>query len=140
MVWSQYVYEASAGLDADPDSGGEDDHQNTDHIRLNICDWELQYSDELWDLWDLMRTLVRDAYLEHTLLTKCEYNDFVEFCFTDHNHCEKYSGRVPFENNVAYIWRVMWNELKYLGFAPGATFDDFAYFVIEHTEINNLHV
>ena len=81
MVWSQYVYEASVGLDVDPESGGDDDHNNTDDLRLNIWEWEIQYSEELWELWDLLRMLVRDAFLEHTILTKCTYTEFSEFCF-----------------------------------------------------------
>ena len=43
MVWSQYVYEASEGLDVEPDSGGDDDHHNTDDVGLNIWEWEIQY-------------------------------------------------------------------------------------------------
>lgn len=139
MVWSQYVLEASTGTEVEPDSSGDDD--TTEHdVALNICDWELQYSDELWDLWDLLRTLVRDAFLEHVLLTKCSYNEFVEFCYINHYFQEKYTGPVPFRHNVEYIWGVLWNEMKYLEFAPGATFDDFAYFVVEHSDINNLTI
>lgn len=140
MVWSQYVYEASTGAEVDPDSGGDDDAHAEHDVALNILDWELQYSDELWDLWDLLCMLRRDAFLEHALLTDCSYDDFVEFCFTNHNESEKYSGDVPYEENVSYMWHVLWNEMKYLGFAPGATFSDFAYFVVEHTYINNLTI
>jgi hypothetical protein len=140
MVWSQYVYEASTGAEVDPDSGGDDDINAEHDVALNILDWELQYSDELWDLWDLLRMLLRDAFLENVLLTECSYDDFVLFCFTDYNEWEEYSGEVPYEENVAYMWRVLWNEMKYLGFAPGATFNDFAFFVVEHTDINNLTI
>lgn len=140
MVWSQYVYEASTGAEVDPDSGGDDDLNSEHDVALNILDWELQYSDELWELWDLLRMLLRDAFLEHVLLTKCSYNDFVVFCFTNHSEWEEYSGDVPYEENVAYMWRVLWNEMKYLNFASGATFQDFAFFVIEHSDINNLTI
>ena len=144
MVWSQYVYEASTGAEVvDHDSGGDDD-PNTEHdVALNICDWELQYSEELWDLWGLLQMLVKDAWLEHTLLTKCTYSDFMEFCYTDYNYADDYTGGggpVPFRYNLKYIWDVLWNEMKYLDFGPGATFDDFAHFVIEHSDINNLTI
>ena len=140
MVWSQYVHEASAGLDVDPESGGDDDHQNTDDLRLNIWEWEIQYSEELWELWDLLRLLVRDAFLEGVLLTKCTYTEFTEFCFGEYRDSKPYDGPIPFRENVRYWWRVLWNEFKYLDFAPGATFDDFVGFVVEHSEINNLTI
>lgn len=140
MVWSQYVYEASVGLDVDPESGGDDDHNNTDDLRLNIWEWEIQYSEELWELWELLRMLVRDAFLEHTILTRCTYTEFSEFCFNQYRDAEPYDGPVPFFDHVSYWWCVLWNEFKYLNFAPGATFDDFARFVVEHTEINNLTI
>ena len=140
MVWSQYVYEASTGAEVDPESGGDDD-PNTEHdVALNICDWELQYSDELWELWDLLRMLVRDAFLEGVLLTKCTYTEFTEFCFGEYTDSEPYDGPIPFRENVWYWWHVLWNEFKYLEFAPGATFDDFARFVVAHSEINNLTI
>jgi len=140
MVCAQYVYEASAGTELEPESGGDDDTNAEHDVALNICDWELQYSDELWELWDLLRMLVKDAWLEYTLLTKCTYNEFVEFCYMNHNYAEDYTGPVPYRYNLEYIWGVMWNEMKYLDFAPGATFEDFAYFVVEHSDINNLNL
>lgn len=139
MVWSQYVYEASAGTDVDTTTYSSEDDADQD-VGLNICDWELKYSEELWDLWDLLKMLVRDAYLEKTLLTEdfCSYNDFVEFCYYSHYDLEEYTGYVPYRERLRYIWRVMWNEMKYLEFAPGANFADFTQWVIEHSEINNL--
>ena len=84
--------------------------------------------------------LIKDAYLEHTLLTNnvCNYNDFVEFCYCDHYDSDEYTGPVPFRENLKYIWLVVWNEMKYLEFAPGANFAHFVEWVIEHSEINNL--
>jgi hypothetical protein len=43
MVWSQYVYEANTGFDAD----ASDDDEYNDNTPLNIEDWEVEYSDEL---------------------------------------------------------------------------------------------
>src|SRR5210317_425870 len=142
MVWSQYVYEATAGLDVETVGGSSDDDTSDQDVALNICDWELQYSEELWDLWGLLQMLVKDAWLEHTLLTKCTYSDFMEFCYMDYNYVDEYTagGPVPYRYNLEYIWGVLWNEMKYLDFGPGATFDDFAHFVIEHSDINNLTI
>lgn len=142
MVWSQYVYEASAGLDVDapPAVLSSDDDAADQDVGLNICDWQLKYSEELWDIWDLMKMLIRDAFLEHILLTHdyCTYNDFVEFCYYEHYGVEEYTGPVPFRENLRYIWMVVWNEMKYLNFAPGANFSHFVQWVVEHSEINNL--
>jgi hypothetical protein len=43
MVWSQYVYEANTGFEADV----SDDDEFNDNTPLNIEDWEVEYSDEL---------------------------------------------------------------------------------------------
>lgn len=144
MVWSQYVYEASTGLDVETtySSGGEEEVVGGDQdVGLNICDWELEYSEELWDIWYLLKQLIRDAFLEHILLTNdyCTYNDFVEFCYYG-AYDDDYAGPVPFSENLRYIWMVIWNEMKYLDFAPGANFSHFARWVTEHSEINNLRL
>ena len=140
MVWSQYVYEATAGLDVETVGGSSDDDTSDQDVGLNICDWELQYSEELWDIWGVLKMLIEDAYLENILLTqdKCNYNDFVEFCYEEHYGLDEYTGPVPFRENLRYIWMVIWNEMKYLEFAPGANFSHFVQWVIEHSEINNL--
>ena len=41
MVWSQYVYEATAGLEVDTAVGSSDDDTSDHDVGLNICDWEL---------------------------------------------------------------------------------------------------
>jgi hypothetical protein len=57
MVWSQYVYEATTGFDAD----ASDDDELNDNTPLNIEDWEVEYSDELKMMWNTIRTLLYDA-------------------------------------------------------------------------------
>ena len=74
MVWSQYVDEATIGFDAHDSDDDDFNHENTP---LNIEDWEVQYSDELWHMWNTMRTLLEDAGITHT----GEFYDFVEFSF-----------------------------------------------------------
>ena len=53
MVWSQYVYEATAYNDV----VGSDDDEYNDDTPLNIEDWEVQYSDELRYMWNMINTL-----------------------------------------------------------------------------------
>jgi hypothetical protein len=97
MVWSQYVYEASADLDTYA-SGDEDDaHENTP---LNIEDWEVEYSDELTHMWNTIRTLLYDAHIEHS----GQFCDFVEFCYHEH---DSYHGRVSteYESELHHVWK-----------------------------------
>jgi hypothetical protein len=75
MVWSQYVYEATVGLDHIPSD--EEDYE--DDFHLSIEDWQIKYSDELWELWRIVEQLIHDAFLEHELMTECTFSDFAEF-------------------------------------------------------------
>ena len=97
MVWSQYVYEASNGFDPDV---SDDDEFNDEHTPLNIEDWEVEYSDELWHMWNSIRTLMDDAHVEHM----GEFCDFVEFCYKEH---DSYHDRISSENEelLHYIWK-----------------------------------
>ena len=76
MVWSQYIYEASTGFD----HYASDEEDIIDDTPLNIEDWEAEYSDELWHMWNSIRTLMEDAHINHS----GNFNDFVEFCFKEH--------------------------------------------------------
>lgn len=103
MVWSQYVYEAQNGCD----TGFSDDEELDTHTPLNIEDWEIEYSDELGHMWNTIQTLMYDANLEHT----GEFQDFVEFCYKEH---DTYHERVVweyeeqtnwYEERLLHIWR-----------------------------------
>jgi hypothetical protein len=96
MVWSQYVYEANTGFDAD----ASDDDDFNDNTPLNIEDWEVEYSDELKMMWNTIRTLLYDAGLEHS----GQFVDFVEFCYDEHN---PYHERVGTSHDQVLhdIWR-----------------------------------
>lgn len=97
MVWSQYVYEASADLDSYV-SGDEDDvHENTP---LNIEDWEVEYSDELTYMWNTIRTLLYDAHIEHS----GKFCDFVEFCYTEHDSFQERCS-MEHEDKLYHIWK-----------------------------------
>ena len=96
MVWSQYVYEANNGFDADV----SDDDEFNDNIPLNIEDWEVEYSDELHMMWNTIRTLLYDAGIERS----GEFCDFVDFCYTEHNPYIEHSHED--DDEILYsIWR-----------------------------------
>ena len=75
MVWSQYVYEATVGLDAADDSGTDDADAPVANPPT-IHDFQDTYSDELWYLFDIINTLIHDAFLEHDLRPR--FDEFVE--------------------------------------------------------------
>jgi hypothetical protein len=130
MVWSQYVYEASTGFDAD----ASDDDDFNDNTPLNIEDWEVEYSDELRYMWSTINTLMYDAYITHS----GKFCDFVEFCFEEH---DPYHERVSceHENQLHYIWtrirRIINDNGLHGEMMRGATFYHFVYFVKNYMHI-----
>jgi len=139
MVWSQYVYEATAGFDADP----SDEEEFEDDIHLSVEDWQIKYSDELWDLWDIMQELIRDAFLEHNLMTECTFSDFAEFCYNEHNDDSHYIF-IPYESTLSYIWGHIQDYIDALGlrgeFMVGATYDNWVRFAVEHTREKSITI
>lgn len=103
MVWSQYVYEATTGLDHD----ASDDEEIIDNTPLTIEELEVEYSDELTMMWDTIRTLLYDAHINHN----GRFCDFVEFCFTEHDTFhervtwEHQEQTMWFEERLAHVWR-----------------------------------
>jgi hypothetical protein len=130
MVWSQYVYEASTGFDAD----ASDDDDFNDNTPLNIEDWEVEYSDELRYMWSTINTLMYDAYITHS----GKFCDFVEFCFEEH---DPYHERVSceHEDQLHYIWtrirRIINDNGLHGEMMRGATFYHFVYFVKNYMHI-----
>ena len=139
MVWSQYVYEATTGYDVLP----SDEEEFEDDIHLSVEDWQIKYSDELWELWRRVEQLIHDAFLEHTLMTECTFSDFAEFCYNEH-HDDCDFVWIPYESNLSYIWRHIQEYLEDTGlydeFMPGATFDHWVKFAAEHTKQNNITI
>ena len=137
MVWSQYVYEATTGYDVIP----SDEEEIEDDVHLSVEDWQIKYSDELWALWDIIQRLLRDAYLEHSLLTECDFSDFAEFCYNEHNYDCDFVW-IPYEFHLSYIWRCMNDDMEDTDlcheFMIGATFDHWVKFVNQHTRQNNI--
>jgi|TARA_B110000285_G_scaffold122975_1_gene139039 hypothetical protein len=127
MVWEQYVYEAHADLDA---YLSEDDEIHDD-LNTNIDDWEIEYSDELNMMWNMINTLMYDAQIEHTGL----FCDFVEFCFVEHNlyqECDTI-GDPWYQERLAHIWknirRVVNQNSLHEDMMRGANFYHFMHYV-----------
>ena len=136
MVWSQYVYEATTGFET---SQASDDEDFTDETPLNVEDWQVQYSEELWYMWDTMNTLLYDAYIQHT----GTFSDFAEFCYNEHtDDCD--FVWIPYESQLSYIWRHIQDFLEDMDlhneFMYGATFDHWVRFAFQHTGQNNLTI
>ena len=96
MVWSQYVYEANAGFDAD----ASDDDDFNDNTPLNIEDWEVEYSDELHSMWNAVLNLLYDSHIEHS----GKFCDFVEFCYIDHDDLDDEGVTYEYEDEMYNIW------------------------------------
>lgn len=133
MVWSQYVYEAHAGLD----TYASDDDEHRDDTPLTIDDWEVKYSDELWMMWNTVRTLLHDMYLDNTLLARCRFTDFVAFCYADHDSVMEHQD-TQYEDETLYIWKsirrvINANDL-HEEMMRGANYHQFVQFVTEHTD------
>jgi hypothetical protein len=138
MVWSQYVYEATAYNDV---VGGSDDDEYNDDTPLNIEDWEVQYSDELRYMWNMINTLAYDAHMNHS----GEFCDFVEFCSTEHMpHTERTIWEYEeqsgwYEERLGHIWRNLRRAINENGLHEemmrGATFNNFAHFAKNYMHI-----
>lgn len=139
MVWSQYVYEANANTDAFP----SDEDEYDEDVHLTIEDWQIKYSDELWELWGIVEQLIHDAFLEGELMTECTFSEFAEFCSTEHTD-DCHFVWIPYESNLSYIWRHIREFLEDTGlyneFMPGATYDHWVRFAYQHTKQNNVCV
>ena len=141
MVWSQYIEDGNYDLDVEVNDHGEIIEE--DDVHLTIHDWESKYSDELWELWDLMNVLLRDAWLDRAVLNRGNFNDFVEFCFMSHDSEPMYLY-CPIIPQMSYIWKKLQECIKDMNmtevFMVGATLDHFLDFVASHTSQNNIHI
>jgi hypothetical protein len=139
MVWSQYVEDAIRSSDVD--LSDDDDYHDDSH--LSIEDWQIKYSDELWELWGIVEQLIHDAFLERELMTECTFSDFAEFCSTEHTD-DCHFVWIPYESNLSYIWRHIQDFLEDTGlyneFMPGATYDHWVRFAYQHTKQNNVSI
>lgn len=133
------MYEANANTDAFP----SDEDEYDEDVHLTIEDWQIKYSDELWELWGIVEQLIHDAFLEGELMTECTFSEFAEFCSTEHTD-DCHFVWIPYESNLSYIWRHIREFLEDTGlyneFMPGATYDHWVRFAYQHTKQNNVCV
>ena len=137
MVWSQYVYEANNGFDHDI----SDDDEYNDDTPLNIEDWEVQYSDEIRYIWNMINTLLYDSQLTHT----GKFCDFVEFCFREHipqierTTWDYEEQTMWYEERLSHIWKNLRRAINENGLHEemmrGATFNNFTHFVKNYMHI-----
>jgi hypothetical protein len=78
MVWSQYVYEATHGNEAD---NSDNEYEVNIDEPLHINDWEMKHQDDLRYMWGILQQYLDDAVMSHFMLKFAKYDDFVEFCF-----------------------------------------------------------
>jgi hypothetical protein len=126
MVWSQYVYEATHGYDAY--SSDENDQDSGGSNGLTIHDFQDAYAYELYDVFGVIETLIRDAYLEHDI--KPDFNEFVELCFHQFEEDDDEDASEEFEHldHARYIFSraKSLDRAKLLGFV---TFNNFIRFL-----------
>ena len=138
MVSTDFVDDVSYDSD-----GVLSDDENYDNFPLSIEDWQIKYSDELWYMWDMIQELLKDAFLEHTIMTNCTFSDFAEFCYVEH-HDECDFVWIPYESTLSYIWGYIQDYLEDLGLynemMPGATYDHWVKFAAQHSTQNNITI
>jgi hypothetical protein len=93
MVWSQYLYEGTYGLDVDEQISDED---STDpSLNSTVHGYYDEFNDELWLLFDHLQILLYDGVLRSDI----QFDDFVDFCFyeEDDTFFEE-------DERLAYVW------------------------------------
>ena len=127
MVWNQYVFEANAGYDVEIES---DDEFNEDLYEQTVEDWEIEFSDELHFMWNMLRTLLYDAHIEHS----GKFCDFVEFCYIEHEEIPRINWEYEeqtlwYEERLIHIWKTIKRFVNVGGFRVGimrdASFNNF---------------
>lgn len=79
MVWDQYVYEATVGCDV-VDDAHDDDYIDT-NAPLHVVDWSEWYSDDLLNMWMLLRRYLDDNGLGTRILRDATLSDFSRFIY-----------------------------------------------------------
>lgn len=139
MGWNYYVEDTDNGFDTDI-SIDDDEHQPEFH--LNIHDWSVEYSDELWYLWDMIKLYIRDAFLEYVIFTECSFTDFTEFCYAHEQYDLIENTNYLYAQQLSYIWNKVQQYLDDAQLSHeilvGVTLDEFVAFVMMHSAQNNV--
>ena len=114
MVWNQYVFEANTGFDVENES---DDEFNEELLEQTVEDWEIEFSDELHFMWNMLRTLLYDAHIEHS----GKFCDFVEFCYIEHEEIPRITWEYEeqtlwYEERLIHIWKTIKRFVNVGGF------------------------
>ena len=84
MVWNQYVYEATEGFDVVEETH-DDDYTFDTNAPLHVEDWSEWYSDDLLNMWMLLRRYLDDTGLGTRILNNGSMNAFVHFLYAHSN-------------------------------------------------------
>lgn len=131
MVWSQYVYEANTGSDVA--SSDDDSPESTEKRLLSIHDFQDEYSQDLWYLWDTLEELLYDAFLR----TNSDFNDLVELCYVYEDDDPNEPEPVKFRDSYEYMWMVM-KRVDSEGLLEDVSFQRFCRFLnLEESNLNS---
>jgi hypothetical protein len=125
MVWSQYVYEASANTEVIASSDDDDPYEES---LLNIESFQDLHSDELYHLFDIIQQLLYDAFLNHTYHP--QFSDFIQFCFEEEREDRDLEPDSMHASEIKYIWdKVQQHDTR--GITKHRTFTEFLDMVTE---------
>ncbi len=139
MVWSQYLYEGTHGTEVDPDESNDTTFIEEDEY--GIQEWELEYGEELRELWNMIQILLRDAWIEKEILYRTDYWEFVEFCYEDswNRYFQNNTINIVYRDKLYYIWQKMNEYRRDAGlqgqFWKGANFSHFMDFVTTNSKL-----
>jgi|SRR5210317_223926 hypothetical protein len=94
MVWSQYLYEGTYGLDVDEQLSGDEDSTDPS-LNSTVHGYYDEFNDELWFLFDHLQILLYDGVLRSDI----QFDDFVDFCFYEED-----DTLFEEDERLAYVW------------------------------------
>lgn len=115
----------------DEDARGENISDEENNEPLDYQDWSTIYSDELWDMWYLMKEYLDNRYIFNELFENIDPDDFFsDFCYdfvhdfqvTTHYDMWKNENL----NDLSYLWHLIKDYYKIFG---SRTFDEFCLFI-----------
>jgi len=94
MVWSQYIYEGTYGLDVDEQFSGDEDSTDPS-LNSTVHGYYDEFNDELWHLYDHLQVLLYDGLMQSDI----QFDDFVDFCFYEEDDTV-----FTEDERLAYVW------------------------------------
>lgn len=135
MVWSQYVYEATTGFDVA--SSDDDSPESTEKRLLSIHDFQDEYSQDLWYMWDTLQEVLYDAFVH----TTSDFNDLVELCYVyEEDDPTQPEPEEEFLGTYKYAWMIL-RRSDTEGLLRDVTFQRFCRFLnLEEGNFNSRNV